>query len=229
MFKFLKNLKESGDWKTILFHSSWSLTLGSGLSYFFGFVRDRILAQTFGLSRTLDIYNASFVGYFPADDPKYSCIVFVNRPLSGKIYGGSVAAPVFKEIADKVYASQLDIHDEHDILSSQPHEIPVSKGTQHELIESLEGLGYKVNLRADSEWSIANSDHLGKPTINAHKITYDLTPNVVGMSAKDALFIMEKLGYQVVLNGRGKVKYQSIPAGSRIKEGTRIKLDLATL
>ena len=61
MFKPLKALKESGDWKTILFHSSWSLTLGSGLSYFFGFLRDRILAQTFGLSRTLDIYNASFV------------------------------------------------------------------------------------------------------------------------------------------------------------------------
>jgi len=61
MFKFLKQLREFGDWKTILFHSSWSLTLGSGLSYFFGFLRDRILAQTFGLSRTLDIYNASFV------------------------------------------------------------------------------------------------------------------------------------------------------------------------
>ncbi len=61
MIKALKALKESGNWKTVLFHSSWSLTLGSGLSYFFGFLRDRILAQTFGLSRTLDIYNASFV------------------------------------------------------------------------------------------------------------------------------------------------------------------------
>jgi putative peptidoglycan lipid II flippase len=61
MFKLLKNLRESGNWKTLLFHSSWSLTLGSGLSYFFGLLRDRIFAHTFGLSRTLDIYNASFV------------------------------------------------------------------------------------------------------------------------------------------------------------------------
>jgi len=61
MFKFLKNLRESGNWKTLLFHSSWALTLTSGLSYFFGLVRDRLFAHTFGLSRTLDIYNASFV------------------------------------------------------------------------------------------------------------------------------------------------------------------------
>jgi len=61
MIKALRALKESGNWKTILFHSSWSLTLGSGLSYFFGLLRDRIFAHTFGLSRTLDIYNASFV------------------------------------------------------------------------------------------------------------------------------------------------------------------------
>ncbi|MBU1935149.1 oligosaccharide flippase family protein, partial [Patescibacteria group bacterium] len=61
MLKFLKNLKESGDWKTILFHSSWALTLTSGISYFFGLLRDRIFAHEFGLSRTLDIYNAAFV------------------------------------------------------------------------------------------------------------------------------------------------------------------------
>lgn len=61
MFKFLKSLREKGDWKTLLFHSSWSLTLTAGLSYFFGLMRDRLFAHSFGLSRTLDIYNASFV------------------------------------------------------------------------------------------------------------------------------------------------------------------------
>jgi len=61
MLNFLKNLREPGNFKTLLFHSSWSLTLTSALSYFFGLVRDRIFAHTFGLSRTLDIYNASFV------------------------------------------------------------------------------------------------------------------------------------------------------------------------
>ena len=61
MLNLFKALKEKTDWKTFLLHSSWSLTLTSGLSYFFGLLRDRIFAHTFGLSRTLDIYNASFV------------------------------------------------------------------------------------------------------------------------------------------------------------------------
>jgi cell division protein FtsI (penicillin-binding protein 3) len=52
-------------------------------------------------------YNASFIGYFPADNPKYSCIVVINNPSAGKYYGGSVAAPAFKEIADKIYATSL--------------------------------------------------------------------------------------------------------------------------
>jgi len=61
VIKFLRALKEKTDWRTLLLHSSWSLTLTSGFSYFFGLVRDRIFAHSFGLSRTLDIYNASFV------------------------------------------------------------------------------------------------------------------------------------------------------------------------
>lgn len=61
MIKALKNLKESGDFKSLLFHTSWALTITSGLSYFFGLLRDRIFAHTFGLSRELDVYNAAFV------------------------------------------------------------------------------------------------------------------------------------------------------------------------
>jgi len=52
-------------------------------------------------------YQASFVGYFPADDPLYSCIVVVNAPSNWVYYGNVVSGPVFKEIADKVYASSF--------------------------------------------------------------------------------------------------------------------------
>jgi cell division protein FtsI (penicillin-binding protein 3) len=57
-------------------------------------------------------YQASFVGYFPADDPLYSCIVVVNAPSNWVYYGNVVSGPVFKEIADKVYASSFyrDLH-----------------------------------------------------------------------------------------------------------------------
>lgn len=60
MLTFLRNLREKHDLKTLIFYSSWALTLTSGMSYFFGFLRDRAFAHTFGLSKTLDIYNASF-------------------------------------------------------------------------------------------------------------------------------------------------------------------------
>ena len=89
MIKFLKNLHESGNWKVILFHSSWSLTLASGLSYFFGFLRDRIFAHTFGLSRTLDIYNASFV------IPDLMLTVLIGTALSAAFL------PIFSKLYDE--------------------------------------------------------------------------------------------------------------------------------
>lgn len=55
-------------------------------------------------------HQASFVGYFPAEDPKYSCIVVVNAPSRNVYYGNLVAGPIFKEVADKVYANSLEIH-----------------------------------------------------------------------------------------------------------------------
>ena len=87
--KFLHRLHESGDWRVILFHSSWSLTLASGLSYFFGFFRDRIFAQTFGLSRTLDIYNAAFVL------PDLMLTVLVGTALSAAF------VPIFTKLYDE--------------------------------------------------------------------------------------------------------------------------------
>lgn len=101
MFKFLKQLKEPGNFKTLLFHSSWSLTLTAGLSYFFGLLRDRIFAHEFGLSRTLDIYNAAFV------IPDMMLGVLVGTALSAAF------VPIFTKLYDEkkslgyAYAHQI--------------------------------------------------------------------------------------------------------------------------
>lgn len=87
--KFLRALRERGDFKTLLLHSSWSLTLTSGLSYFFGLLRDRIFAQSFGLSRTLDIYNASFVL------PDLLQSLFIGTALSAAF------VPIFTKLYDE--------------------------------------------------------------------------------------------------------------------------------
>ncbi len=76
-----------------------------------GHVARRIGPALFGLSIiTMQLYSASFVGYFPADQPKYSCIVIIDSPKSAAQYGGDVAAPIFRELADKAYARDLAIH-----------------------------------------------------------------------------------------------------------------------
>lgn len=69
------------------------------------------------------MYLASFAGYFPADNPKYSLIVTINNPRSGAFYGGSVAGPVFKEIAERVFAVR-NLFEESDEEPETP-EIPV--------------------------------------------------------------------------------------------------------
>lgn len=101
--KFLHRLHESGDWKTILFHSSWALTLTAGLSYGMGLLRDRIFAHTFGLSRTLDIYNAAFV------IPDMMLGVLVGTALSAAF------VPIFTKLYDK--KKQLGYAYAHQVIS----------------------------------------------------------------------------------------------------------------
>jgi cell division protein FtsI (penicillin-binding protein 3) len=172
-------------------------------------------------------YNASFVGYFPADNPKYSCIVVVNRPEAGKIYGGAVAAPVFKEIADKVYATQLDIHDQEDHNFFTKTFLPATaKGNYRDLHNSLSAMSYAVKLPSqDPEWVAMDSSRTGIVLLAAAYGT-DTIPNLAGFTAKDAVFMLEKAGLSPVIHGKGVVLSQSLPAGTPLIKGNEIILTL---
>lgn len=175
-------------------------------------------------------YNASFVGYFPADNPKYSCIVVVNRPEAGKIYGGAVAAPVFKEIADKVYATQLDIHDQEDRKYYSKSYLPASAiGNYQDLHTCLAGMSYAVKLPSQNpEWVAMDSSRIGiilQPAIYGP----DTIPNMAGLTAKDAVFMMEKAGLKPVIHGKGVVFSQSLPAGTAMLKGSEIILTLENI
>jgi len=172
-------------------------------------------------------YNASFVGYFPANNPKYSCIVIVNRPKSGKIYGGVVAAPVFKEIADKVYATQLDIQvqEEQNYFAIKPFP-PVAQGDYQDLYTSLTAMSYAVKKPSQiPEWAIIDSSGA---SIGLHPAIYktDTVPDLSGMTAKDAVYMMEKAGLMAVIHGKGNVSGQSLAAGSPIASENMIILTL---
>lgn len=172
-------------------------------------------------------YNASFVGYFPADNPKYSCIIVVNRPEAGKIYGAAVAAPVFKEIANKVYATQLDIHDQDDRKFFTEKFLPASaRGDYKDLRTSLSAMSYAVRLPSQNpEWVVMDSSRTGmilQPTF----FGTDTIPDLAGLTAKDAVYMMEKAGLSPVIHGKGIVFSQSLPAGTPLVRSSEIILTL---
>ncbi len=173
------------------------------------------------------LYNASFVGYFPADNPKYSCIVVVNNPAQGKYYGGSVAAPVFKEIADKVYATHLDIYQETEEEINETRLPPVMYGYHEDINWLCRDLDIPLSATSDiAEWVVNFREDDGI-RFAPRMIREKLVPNVKGMSAKDAVFILEQLGMKASLDGHGKVRSQSVQAGSRIDNGQEIILRLS--
>lgn len=171
-------------------------------------------------------YKASFAGYFPADNPKYSCIVVINNPNMGAYYGSAVAAPVFKEVADKIYATELNIHSNQLIM------------VENSIIPKI-GIGFKDDVEAIYKYfGLKVVDNAPDNNIICPKITnkqvvcesYDYknvtVPDVIGMNLSDALYVLENAGINVKFSGKGKVLSQSIAKGSRITENSTMFLQL---
>jgi len=173
-------------------------------------------------------HQASFVGYFPADNPKYTCIVVVNAPSKNVYYGNLVAGPIFKEVADKVYASSIQIHDE---LGVKEHlaisRIPYAKdGFYDDLSKIYTELNIKTSQNGvNPKWAKVAT---GKEEVKIYKkkVAPIYVADVVGMSIKDALHILENQGMSVRFTGNGVVKKQSISPGEKIIKGNKIILEL---
>lgn len=174
-------------------------------------------------------YYASFVGYFPADRPKYSCIVSIYAPTVNGTGGSMVSAPVFKEIADKIYAADPDMRE---MLKPEKRglmvDIPYSKsGNFNELDYVLNELDIPMEMdKGKSDWVTATSDttHI---RLQTHTVNKSLVPNVVDMGLKDALYLLEERGMRVSVRGRGRVVSQSIAAGSRVTPNSSITLGMS--
>jgi cell division protein FtsI (penicillin-binding protein 3) len=177
-------------------------------------------------------YYTSFVGYFPADKPKYSCIVVIDNPKGFKQYGSDVAAPVFKEVADKVYARDLDLHEP---VSSEkaPLEVGVfpliQAGNLEDLILICNKLGISNHNAAeepgDEEWAAATTVDNAVIWDN-RKMTDGVVPNVKGMTLRDAIYLLENKGMKVKYSGTGRVVAQSYEPESKILNGSTILIKL---
>jgi len=172
-------------------------------------------------------YQASFVGYFPADNPLYSCIVVVNGPSNNVYYGNVVAGSVFKEISDRLYANSYKINDEYKEPGprlTKAH--PYTKGGDKEALEKvLSKLDLNYDDNAETDWvgSKAGADEI---ELVSKKYGKGLVPNVKGFGATDAVALLEGLGMRVQLSGVGKVVEQSATPGSRIVKGGYVSLRL---
>lgn len=175
-------------------------------------------------------YQASFVGYFPADAPRYSCIVVVNGPTTSGFYGNVVAGPIFKEIADKIYSNRLELQQEQHLAVIEGPRTPVSlSGHAGDLRTALQVLKVPVDVQGDSEWMTtqAGDSVVALLSRGIPSDAMDLVPNVLGMGLKDALYILENRGLRVRFEGMGMVKRQSLQPGTRATQGSTIVIELA--
>ena len=171
-------------------------------------------------------YRASFVGFFPANKPKYSCIVVVHNPKENGFYGSDVAAPVFKEISDKIYASDISIHEQisnDDYVKDFPY---ISQGKTEETETILDYLNLNYS-STSSEWMTQEYSR-NKLKLNTRNIYRDfengIMPNLYGMNLMDAIYLLENAGLKVSFSGSGHITNQSIKKGKNIKINEEIKL-----
>lgn len=178
-------------------------------------------------------YLLSFAGFFPAYEPRYSCIVCIQKsglPASG----GGMSGVVFHDIAEGIMAQSLkleaaDARDSLSILIPQ-----VKNGNMLAASYVLDHLGIKQQSNWDGSYLNGNpiwghAFESGGRTIALHRVPEvdkSIMPDVHGMGAKDAVYLIESRGVKVKLNGRGKVMEQSIGAGQHIKKGMVCSLRL---
>lgn len=174
-------------------------------------------------------YKGSFVGYFPADHPRYSIIVVINNPSKGKYYGAAVAAPVFKEIADRIFANLHDVNNPPP-QDTSGHLIPsANAGVQKDLEDAYAWLNIKVKpLNPAAQWAIPVSNNSSVMLLPSNHYQGTM-PDVTGMGVKDAVFLLEQMGLKVVLNGKGNVVRQSLSPGRMYLKGFVVLLDLAMI
>ena len=174
------------------------------------------------------IYQSSFAGFFPADNPVYSCIVVIrNRPHAEVYLGAKVAGPVFKSVADQLFA--LYTHRAQGVgLPERDSLVVHCAGNAEDLSTLFQGIGHPVK-EPGTGW-VTGSSSTGNWSFEAVPTPDKGTlPSVQGLGLKDALEVLENKGLKVSIQGRGKVLAQSIPAGTvlnTLKKGQIIYLQL---
>lgn len=173
------------------------------------------------------IYQSSFAGYFPANDPQYSCIVVIrNKPFARMYYGALVAGPVFKEIADKLYSNNLPALPAYTAAPVKDSTLAYWAGWKQDFskVFGKMNMGY-TDSSLSAKWTYIQRQN-DVATARKLQVARHAMPNVKGMGLKDALYMLENMNLKVVAKGVGKVSQQSLAAGTKIAQGQTVYIDL---
>lgn len=216
----MRAVTTEGTAKTLFLNSPYAVAGKTGTAH----VADGNYGYTDG------VYQASFAGYFPASQPQYSCIVVIKtKPRAVAHFGGQLAAPVFKEIADRLYTLYVKKTNENIAgVTVKPDSSSYKyTGLKEEMKQLLGTLNIRYNDAAggDSEWtSMVNQPD--KPMLAALQVNGKQMPALTGMGLKDAVYVCENMGLKVNVNGKGKVAAQSLVAGQAVAKGQVISIEL---
>ncbi len=172
------------------------------------------------------VYLSSFVGYLPADNPVYSIIVMIKHPKQGQYYGSQVAAPVFAEIADRLFASDPRFF--KSVVQQTNSSLPPRLGSivlaRQDAEVVVRHLGLTKTVPDRTFWVRFNAEGVvaARPIPSSHNVM----PDVRGMSVRNALFVLESAGLNVRRVGMGTVREQSKPPGTPIVKGEWVTLFL---
>lgn len=179
-------------------------------------------------------YQASIAGFFPAENPVYSCIVVINSPSEGGYYGAEVAGPVFKEIIEKYYSTNTATHEPINVdAEGKPLKnnklkgvLPVAyNGNQYDIQNVYNRIGVSNSPAKGSDWAVVER-HSQSVELMPIRTLKNIIPNVYGMGLKDAMYLLESNGLKVKFDGRGKVVKQVPMYGTPFKKGEIVVLSL---
>ncbi len=185
-----------------------------------------------GIRYSDGVYQGSFVGFLPAEQPKYTiCVVIRTKPHSAAYYGGAIAAPVFRMVADKIFSENMGAWEGplDSLAKNGTFKIPAKAATARSYQVMLDAIGKPMQLQDDSKNMLMQmSVDSNKRIVTEEKKVYrNIMPDVTGMSLKDAVYMLEMNGLQVQVRGKGKVKLQSVTPGTIIAKGQNITLQLS--
>lgn len=174
------------------------------------------------------VYQASFVGYFPAENPQYTCIVVIRtKPHDPVHFGGLLAAPVFREIAEKIYPVYVEKKIATQYAVSKDSSAYFYAGFTADIknVFNTTGMSYTDSVQQNS-WSLVYAQNF-RSVMKANTIRSQLMPDVKGMGLKDAVYLLENMGLKVNIKGRGKVTAQSVAPGKALAKGITVLLELS--